>query len=139
MSDKKGLEELTLLEDLRYDQEHAWARVKGDNVIVGISDFAQDQLGDIVFLELPNVGEVFEKGDVFGQAESVKSVSALYVPIGGEIVAVNEELADSPDTVNKQPYEAGWMVELKPNDLSEIEELLTKEDYLSYLRDSESI
>ncbi|WP_407308048.1 glycine cleavage system protein GcvH [Desulfosporosinus sp. SB140] len=139
MSDIKGLEQLTFLEDIRYDQEHSWARAQGEEVIVGISDFAQDQLGEIVFLELPIIGDVFEKGEVFGQAESVKSVSALYLPIGGEIVAVNENLTDSPDIVNKHPYENGWMVTVKPNDLSEITELLSKEEYLNFLRDSESI
>ncbi|MDQ7096612.1 glycine cleavage system protein GcvH [Desulfosporosinus sp. PR] len=136
MVEKKELEELTLLEDRRYDSEHAWARIKGDEVFIGISDFAQDQLGDIVFIELPSVGAVLKKGDVFGQAESVKSVSALYMPVSGEVVAVNENLADTPDTVNKDPYEEGWMIIVKPNDLSELDELLTSEDYLNFLKES---
>ena len=139
VSDKKGLDQLSLPEDIRYDQEHTWAQVKGEEVIVGISDFAQDQLGDIVFIELPNLGDTFEKGDVFGQAESVKSVSALYLPISGEIVGVNENLSDLPDIINKDPYDQGWLIKVKPNNLSELEELLSKEEYLSFLRDSDSI
>lgn len=136
MADKKGFDELTLLKDRRYDPEHAWVLVKGEKVLIGISDFAQDQLGEIVYIELPSVGDTFEKGDVFGQAESVKSVNALYMPMSGEVVAVNENLSDTPGTVNKDPYEEGWMITVKPNDLSELDELLTNEDYLSFLKES---
>ncbi|MDQ7096174.1 glycine cleavage system protein GcvH [Desulfosporosinus sp. PR] len=137
MTDKMGLEELTLLEEISYDQEHIWVRVKGEEAIIGISDFAQDQLGEVVFIELPSVGETFKKGDVFGQAESLKSLSALYMPVSGEVTAVNENLTDAPDTVNKDPYQEGWMLVIKPADLSELENLFSKEEYVSFLKESE--
>ncbi|MBW1660033.1 MAG: glycine cleavage system protein GcvH, partial [Deltaproteobacteria bacterium] len=105
----KELNELILPDDVRFTEEHEWARKEGENVRVGISDYAQDQLGDIVFVELPEVGSSFSKGDEFGTVESVKTVSELYMPIGGEVVAINEELADHPEYVNTDPYGKGWM------------------------------
>lgn len=133
MDDKKSFDQLVFPEELQYHQEHTWARILGEEVMVGISDFAQDQLGEILFIELPCVGDTFDQGDVFGQAESKKSVSALYLPISGEVLSVNEKLEDSPELVNKSPYEDGWIVRVKPKDIKEMVELLSKDDYLNYL------
>jgi glycine cleavage system H protein len=130
----KLIDELDLPQDCRYTQDHEWARLDGDKVRVGITDYAQDQLGDIVFLELPKEGDVFKKSDVFGTVESVKAVSELYMPIGGEIIAVNSTLEDSPQLVNEHPYEEGWMIDVKPTDSTEMNALLTKQGYLEILR-----
>ena len=129
----KSIDELNLPEDCRYTQDHEWVRIDGEKVRVGISDYAQDQLGDIVFLELPQVGDVFKKGEVFGTVESVKAVSELYMPVGGEVIAVNSTLEDSPQLVNKRPYEEGWMVDVKPIDPTEMDALLTRQAYLEML------
>ena len=119
---------------LHYAESHEWAKVEGENVKVGISDFAQDQLGDIVFVEMPEVGETFDKGAEFGTVESVKAVSELYMPLGGEIVAVNSALEDSPEFINNTPYSDGWMIAVKPNDPAELEGLMTKDAYLTSLK-----
>lgn len=129
----KEINELNLPEEIHYTEDHEWARVAGDTVIVGISDYAQDQLGDIVFVELPAVGDSFEAGDEFGTLESVKAVSELYIPIGGEVVAVNEELEDAPELLNQDPY-SGWIIEIKPDDIKELEKLLDRDAYLEVLR-----
>ncbi len=131
----KELNELILPEDVRFTDEHEWARQEGDHVKVGISDYAQDQLGDIVFVELPEVGSVLNKGDEFGTVESVKTVSEIYMPVGGEIVAVNEELADHPEYVNTDPYGKGWMIKIKPSDPEEMEELLDRDAYRKLLEE----
>ncbi len=130
----KELTELILPDDIRYAQSHEWAKTEGDNVKVGISDYAQDQLGDIVFVELPDVGETFEKGAEFGTVESVKAVSELIMPISGEIVAVNNALEDSPEFVNNTPYSDGWMIEIKPDDPADLDHLLTKDAYMETLK-----
>ncbi|SDP08193.1 glycine cleavage system protein GcvH [Desulforhopalus singaporensis] len=129
----KEISELNLPEDLRYTKDHEWAKVEGDTVKVGISDYAQDQLGDIVFVEMPEVGDTFEAEDEFGTLESVKAVSELYIPISGEIVAVNGDLEDSPELLNQDPY-SGWIVEVKPDNIDEINELLDKDAYLELLK-----
>lgn len=134
MGDKKQIEELNFLEDLSYHEEHTWAQVDGTQVIVGISDYAQDQLGEIIFIELPEVGAEFEQGEVFGQAESAKTVSELYMPVSGKIVAVNEELESDPELVNNDPYTAGWIITVEPKDIKEVEGLLTKEGYIGFLK-----
>jgi glycine cleavage system H protein len=130
----KELSEVNLPDDVRYAKSHEWAKLEGDKVKVGISDYAQDQLGDIVFVELPEAGDSFEKGEEFGTVESVKAVSELYMPLGGEIVAVNTDLEDSPERVNNSPYTDGWMIELKPDDASEMDGLLTNDAYLEKLK-----
>ena len=130
----KEVHELNLPEDVRYTKDHEWAKVTGDTIKIGISDYAQDQLGDIVFVEMPSVGDTFEEGDEFGTLESVKAVSELYAPIGGEIVATNEDLEDSPELLNQDPY-GGWIIEIKPNDIQEFEQLLSQESYLGVLKD----
>ena len=129
----KEISELIIRDDVRYSQDHEWVREEQDGVKVGISDYAQDQLGDIVFVELPQVGDTFKKGDEFGTVESVKAVSELYFPVGGKITAVNAELEDLPDLVNTKPYTDGWMVEMAPSDPAELKELLSKQAYVKML------
>ena len=126
--------ELVIPGDARYAEDHEWARLEGEDVRIGINDYAQDQLGDIVFVELPQVGDTFEKGEEFGTVESVKAVSELYMPLGGEIVAVNEDLEDAPELVNQEPYEGGWMILVKPSDKDEWDDLMTKNVYLDLLK-----
>ncbi len=133
----KELSELNLPEDVRYTKDHEWARPQGDNVTVGITDFAQDQLGDIVFVELPEAGDSFAAGDEFGTVESVKAVSELYMPLGGEIVAINEALEEAPELVNNAPYDKGWMLEVKLADPAEIDQLMDRAAYLEMLKGSE--
>ena len=130
----KAIEELNLPEDVRYTDDHEWAKQNGDAVRIGISDYAQDQLGDIVFVELPEVGDTFAKGEEFGTVESVKAVSELYMPMGGEITAINEALEDEPERVNNEPYGGGWMIEIKASDIKELEALKAKADYLDMLK-----
>lgn len=130
----KAISELNLPEDVRYTDDHEWAKKNGDVVRMGISDYAQDQLGDIVFVELPEVGSSFDQGEEFGTVESVKAVSELYMPIGGEVTAINEALADAPELVNSDPYDGGWMMEIKPSDPAELEAMKSKADYLEMLK-----
>jgi glycine cleavage system H protein len=130
----KAIDELNLPEDVRYTDDHEWAKQNGDAVRIGISDYAQDQLGDIVFVELPEVGDTFGKGDEFGTVESVKAVSELYMPMGGEVTAINDALADEPERVNSDPYDGGWMIEIKATDPAELEALKSKADYLEMLK-----
>jgi glycine cleavage system H protein len=130
----KEIDELILPDDLRYADDHEWARLDGEKVAVGISDYAQDQLGDIVFVELPEVGQHFGKGDEFGTIESVKAVVECYMPLGGEILAVNNALEDAPELLNEKPYGEGWIIELRPDSVEELDALMSKEDYLEMLR-----
>ncbi|TES93450.1 MAG: glycine cleavage system protein GcvH [Desulfobacteraceae bacterium] len=130
----KEIDELNLPDDVRYAEDHEWIRSEGDKVRIGINDYAQDQLGDIVFVELPQSGDTFEKGEEFGTVESVKAVSELYMPIGGEILSVNTALEESPDLVNQSPYNDGWMIEVKPSDSAELEALITRDAYLEMLK-----
>lgn len=121
--------EMNLPKEYKYSKEHEWVKVEGDLVRIGITDFAQDELGDIVFVELPEVGDEVTADEPFGSVESVKTVSELYAPVSGEIVEVNEELEDSPELVNESPHEKAWMIVVKPSDLSELENLMTAEEY----------
>jgi glycine cleavage system H protein len=130
----KELNELSFPEDVRYAESHEWVNVSGDTAKIGITDYAQDQLGDIVFVELPDVGESFDKGSEFGTVESVKAVSELYMPVGGEIVAINEALDDAPELINNTPFSDGWMIEVKLENPSEVDTLLDKDAYLSTLK-----
>ena len=129
----KELNELHLPDDIRYTDEHEWARISGDTARIGVSDYAQDQLGDIVFVELPAVGDTIAKGEVFGTLESVKAVSELYLPLSGEVVAVNTALTDAPELINQDPY-AAWIIEVRPTDAGEYDQLLTAAAYLDLLR-----
>ncbi|MCI0454835.1 MAG: glycine cleavage system protein GcvH [Candidatus Dadabacteria bacterium] len=120
-------------EVLKYTKEHEWVKVEDDLVIIGITDYAQDALGEIVYIELPSEGDEVTKGEPFGAVESTKSVSDLFAPISGEVVEVNEALLDSPEAINEDPYGEGWMVKVKPYDLGEIEELMDNEDYGDFI------
>jgi len=130
----KEISELNLPDDIRYAEDHEWARLEGDRVRVGLDDYAQDQLGDIVFVELPQVGDTFEKGEVFATVESVKAVVECYLPVSGEIIAVNEDLIESPQLMNESPYSNGWMVDVNPKDLSEMDDLMTNTACLEKLK-----
>lgn len=120
---------MTTPKELRYSEEHEWVKVEGGNVRIGITHFAQSELGDIVFVELPEVGTELKADEPFGSVESVKTVSELYAPVSGKVVEVNEELSDSPEYVNESPYEKAWMIVIEPSDSSEIEQLMTAEQY----------
>ena len=129
----KELNELHLPDDIRYTDEHEWARITGDTARIGVSDYAQDQLGDIVFVELPALGDTIARGEVFGTLESVKAVSELYLPLSGEVVAVNTALTDAPELINQDPY-AAWIIEVRPSDAGEYDQLLSAAAYLDLLR-----
>ena len=133
----KETQELEFPEDLRYTEDHEWALPKGEAIRIGISDYAQDQLGDIVFVELPREGNRFEKGGEFGTVESVKAVAELCIPIGGEILTVNSVLDGSPELVNQDPYGDGWLVEIKPSAPDELETMMTRDAYVEYLKGKE--
>jgi glycine cleavage system H protein len=115
--------------DRRYTAEHEWIMPEGEHFVVGITAFAQDQLGDIVYVELPKVGDRVEAGKAFGVIESVKTASDLYAPVSGEVVEVNAELVDQPQSVNDDPYQTGWMIKIRAEDTSQVERLLTAEQY----------
>ena len=130
----KELSELNFPDDVRYAESHEWARSEGESIKVGISDYAQDQLGDIVFVELPEVGDTLGKGEEFSTVESVKAVSELYMPVAGEIVAINDTLEDAPEKVNNTPYGDGWMIEIKAENPSELDDLMDNNAYLGTLK-----
>jgi glycine cleavage system H protein len=121
--------------DLRYSEDHEWVKVEGEKVRVGITEFAQSELGDIVFVELPEVGTEVTVNEPFGSVESVKTVSELYAPVSGKVVEINEELNDSPEFVNESPYEKAWMIVIESTDLSEVEKLLTPEQYEEMIKE----
>jgi glycine cleavage system H protein len=123
--------------ELKYSKDHEWVKVEGDEVVVGITYHAQEAMGDVVFVELPEVGDSFEAGESFANIESVKAVSDCYTPIQGEVVAVNEALEDSPELINNDPYGEGWIVRLKVEDTSALEELMTSEEYQEFLKEEE--
>lgn len=130
----KAIDELKIPGDRRYTKDHEWAQREGTLVRVGITDYAQDALGDVVFVELPAVGASFEAGQEFGTVESVKAVSELFMPVAGEVVAVNEALADAPEKVNQDPYHEGWMLQVKPADASAVDALMDAAAYLDMLK-----
>jgi glycine cleavage system H protein len=119
---------------LKYSKEHEWALIEGDIATVGITDHAQSELGDIVFVELPNVGDTFTQGDSFGTIEAVKTVAELYAPVSGEIVEINTALSDAAEIVNSEAYAGGWIVKIRLSNPSEIEELLSAEDYSALIQ-----
>ena len=132
----KEISELKFPDDMKYNESHEWVK-PGDTVRIGITDYAQDQLGDIVFVELPQEGESFAKGEEFATVESVKAVCECYMPVGGKIVAANRALEDSPELINSNPYKDGWMVEVAPDDLSEMDTLMTRDACLEKLKGAE--
>ncbi|MGH1363944.1 MAG: glycine cleavage system protein GcvH [Calditrichia bacterium] len=115
--------------DLKYTAEHEWAKIEGDTMTVGITEYAQGELGDIVFVEFPAVGDEITKDESFGTIEAVKAVSDLYAPITGTVVAINEALADAPDAINSDPYGDGWMIKIKIADAAELDSLLSSDQY----------
>jgi len=124
-------------EELKYTEEHEWVLIEDGVATVGITDFAQDSLGDVVFVELPEVGAVLEAGKSFGVVESVKAVSDVYAPVSGEVIEVNEELPDTPELVNTSPYEDGWMVKIKVSDNGELDELMDAEAYQEFVEEED--
>jgi glycine cleavage system H protein len=122
-------------EELQYTRSHEWVRTEDDTATIGITDYAQEELGDIVYVELPEQGDTFDAGDSFGSIESVKAVSDLYTPVGGEVVEVNEALNDSPEKINEDPYGDGWLVKLRVSDEGD---LLSASDYEQLLEEEES-
>jgi glycine cleavage system H protein len=125
----KALEEVNLPDNLRYAETHEWVRLDGDIAFVGVSDYAQDSMGDITFVEFPQVGDTFQKGEQFGSLESTKAVSELFMPVSGEILAINESLAESPGLVNSDPYGEGWIVQVKPSHIEDMESLAGPDAY----------
>lgn len=122
-------------DDLRYTKEHEWIRLEGNTATVGITDYAQDQLGDIVFVELPEEGEAVKSGETFGVVESTKSVSDLYAPIAGKVTASNDPLLDAPELINDDAYGEGWMIKLEVSDPSELESLLSAAAYQKHVQE----
>ena len=120
---------INIPKDLKYTKDHEWIKVDGDIATIGITDFAQGELGDIVYVEVDTIDETLEKEEVFGTVEAVKTVSDLFMPISGEIIEFNESLESNPEKVNEDPYNEGWMIKLKMSDSSELEDLLSPEDY----------
>lgn len=115
--------------ELKYSKEHEWVKIEGNTVTIGITEYAQSELGDIVFVELPETDDDIEEGESFGSVESVKTVSELYAPVSGKVVETNEELEDSPEFVNESPYEKAWMVKVELNDESQLDELMSADQY----------
>jgi glycine cleavage system H protein len=126
---------MNIPENLKYTKDHEWAKIEGDIATVGITDFAQKELGDIVFVEIETVGETLEREVTFGTVEAVKTVSDLFMPLSGEIIEKNEGLDDSPESINKDPYGEGWMIKIKITDLSELDELLDAEAYKALIEE----
>ncbi|AEJ60297.1 Glycine cleavage system H protein [Spirochaeta thermophila DSM 6578] len=124
-------------DDVRYARTHEWARREGDVVVCGISDYAQDSLGDVVFVQLPEVGVVKKRGEAFGVVESVKTTSDVHMPVSGKIVEINETLKERPDLLNTSPFEEGWLVKVQPTDPAELDELLSADDYRKYVEEEE--
>ena len=115
--------------NLKYSKEHEWVRVEGDVAVIGITDFAQDQLGDIVFVDIQTEGETLAKDEIFGAIEAVKTVADAFMPVSGEVIEVNPDLEGAPESVNKDPYGAGWMIKVKMSNPEEVNELLSAEEY----------
>ncbi|SHG12947.1 glycine cleavage system H protein [Salegentibacter echinorum] len=120
-------------EDLKYSKDHEWIKIEGDTATIGITDFAQSELGDIVYVEVETIDETLEQEEVFGTVEAVKTVSDLLLPLDGEIVEFNESLEDEPEKVNEDPYGEGWMIKMKFSNKSQVEDLLSAEDYQKFL------
>lgn len=122
------------IKDLLFTKDHEWIKTEGNEAIIGISDYAQSELGEIVFIELPSIGEKRDKEAVFGTVEAVKAVSDLFMPVSGEVIAVNAELEKKPELINEDPYEAGWMIRIKMADLTELETLMDAKAYDVFIK-----
>ncbi len=129
----KTIQELILPDEAVYTDDHEWVMAEGDHIKVGITDYAQDQLGDIVFVELPGAGETVKKGAVFGTVESVKAVAELFAPVDGKVLAVNSALEDAPERVNSSPYEEGWLVRMAEVSQADLNALMNKDAYVKFL------
>jgi glycine cleavage system H protein len=127
------LREYKILDELYYTKEHIWVKIENDVATIGITDYAQSQLGDVVFIELPEVEREVESGEVIATAESIKAVSEIYSPLTGKIISINEDLANDPSLLNSDPYGDGWICDIQMKDLTEIEDLMTADDYRAYL------
>jgi glycine cleavage system H protein len=121
-------------DNLHYSKDHEWVRVEGDNAVIGITDHAQDQLGDVVYVELPKVGDEFASNDSFGSVESVKAVSEIFTPVAGKVTEVNDSLSEEPERVNKDPYGDGWMIKMKMSKSGEVDSLLTAAEYEDFTK-----
>ncbi len=131
----KEISDLDLPEEIKYTQDHEWAKLSDNSTVtIGINDYAQDQLGEIVFVELPEVGKTLSQKEEFGTVESVKAVSEIYMPISGQVTAVNSALEDAPELVNQSCYDNGWLIKVTPSDLSQMDDLLDKTAYLDMLK-----
>ena len=120
---------MNIPEELKYTAEHEWIRVEGDEIVIGVTDFAQGEMGDVVFLEIETEGETLTKGEIFGTIEAVKTVSDLYMPIDGEVLEVNPALEDTPELVNSSPFDQGWMIRVKLSDPAQLDDLLSAAAY----------
>ena len=129
MADNSNIIEMNVPKDLKYTKDHEWIKVDGDIVTIGITDYAQGELGDIVYVEIETVGDTLNSEEVFGTVEAVKTVSDLFMPLSGEVIEFNESLESAPESVNNDPYGAGWMVKIKMSDASQLDSLLSAEDY----------
>ena len=134
MTDSTNLSDSKIVQDISYYQEHNWVKTDGEHVIIGISDFAQNQLGEIIFIDLPEPGSEYEQNDVFGFVESIKATSDLYMPVSVVVTEINDALADTPELANSQPYEGGWMIKAKVTEPDQVAELLTAEAYQRLLQ-----
>ncbi len=123
-------------EDLKYTREHEWVSIDGSVATIGITDHAQEQLGDVVFVELPSVGDRVEKADAFGVVESTKAVSDVYAPLSGEVAEVNDDLPDNPELINEDPYGDGWMVKITLGDKADLDDLMTADEYRKFIEES---
>ncbi|ACD66525.1 MAG TPA: glycine cleavage system protein GcvH [Sulfurihydrogenibium sp.] len=127
------MREYKILDELYYTKEHIWVKIENDVATIGITDYAQSQLGDVVFIELPEVGREVESGEVIATVESIKAVSEIYSPLTGRIISINEDLVNEPSFINSDPYGDGWICDIQMKDLTEIEDLMTADDYRAYL------
>lgn len=122
--------------NLKYNTEHIWVKVNRDNALIGVTDYAQDQLGDIIYVDLPEAGYELEQNESFGTIESAKSVSELYAPVSGHVIRVNESLKDEPELVNEEPYDSGWLLEVKLTNENDLNDLMDEHDYEEYLKNN---
>lgn len=127
------MEEYKILDELYYTKEHIWVKIDNDIATIGITDYGQRQLGDIVFIDLPELDREVEAGEVIASVESVKAISEIYAPVSGKIISINEELSNDPSIINSDPYGDGWICDIQMKDISEVEDLMTADDYRAYL------
>lgn len=125
---------MNLPENLKYSKDHEWVRIEGENLVIGITDFAQSQLGDIIYVDINELDEEIEAEEEFGSIEAVKTVSELFLPVSGKIIEKNNDLEDSPELVNEDPYQKGWIIKIKPNNIDDINNLLSAKDYQNLIK-----